>query len=75
MGALSPEAIFVIQVSDFLSQISDVTTQLVVPRKQSERNITTSDFKLKTLIFSQLKQLYLCHKAFQRLDPNRLRHS
>lgn len=28
--ALSPEAIFLIQVSDFLCQISDVTTQLVV---------------------------------------------
>lgn len=39
MCALSSEAILLIQVSDFLCQISDVTTQLVVPETREEETL------------------------------------
>lgn len=37
VAALSSESILLIQVSDFLGQISNVTTQLVVPKSQKKK--------------------------------------
>lgn len=37
MWTLGSEAIFLIQVSDFLGQISDVTTELIVPKTQDKK--------------------------------------
>lgn len=41
MCALSSEAIFLAKVSDLLGQISDVTTQLVVPKINSRKILLT----------------------------------
>lgn len=35
MCALSSEAVLIIQVSDLLGQVSDVSTELVVPKTQA----------------------------------------
>lgn len=37
MCALCSEAIFLIQVSDFSGQVSDIPTKLVVPETQEEK--------------------------------------
>lgn len=45
--ALSSESIFLIQVSDFLGQISNVATQLVVPKSQNKIHICNIDAVLR----------------------------
>lgn len=57
MCALSSEAILLIQVSDFLCQLSDVTTQLVVPETKKE-----------TLSEQLTIQLFLCVRIIHCSD-------
>lgn len=55
MCALSSESIFLIQVSDFMGQISNVATQLVVPKSQS--NINAVNFQYTTFLMLKKPQL------------------
>lgn len=62
MCALSSESIFLIQVSDFLGQISNVATQLVVPKSKSNINnlhniqVACHDKTIKCIEFNSIKK-------------------